>query len=124
MHTGQYQAPDPETHLADHPSGAKMYSTLAKVPLYVHVRIIYPNGAPFTARGRRSFHLSWIIDAHRWSTGTADARILPADVVAWAKPLLTEAYPSVAEVTGFSPAEIAELIAEQKVKRAKYEQKA
>lgn len=106
--------PDPETFIAKRADGAELYAELAACPLYAKVRILAPG---LIGTRRASFHFGWIIDAKRWAN-TMDRFNVPQDVLEWAAPLVQEAYPSVAESTGMDAAEVAELVAEQKLKRA------
>ena len=108
--------PDPDALLAEHPAlDVKLYAWLAKCPLYANVRLIAPG-----IIGRRvSFWLGWIIDRAEW-THASDMRHVPPHVLAWARPYVQEAYPSVQEASGLSAEEVAELVAEQARKRAAY----
>lgn len=111
--------PDPVTFVARHaPTGAELFAELSNVPLYVKVRLLAPGLLPGSRRA--SFYLGWIIEERRWAN-QMDRYRLPEAILEWAAPLVQEAYPSVAESTGMDATEVAELIAEQKLKRAKHD---
>lgn len=105
--------PDPDTLLAVHPDGARLYAYLADVPLYAHVRLI----APGLVGRRSSFWLGWVIDDARWANGR-DARAVPRSYLDWAAPLVRAAYPDVQSATGMSPDEIAAVKRDMTAKRA------
>jgi hypothetical protein len=111
------KAPHPDTFVAEAPEfDAKLYAMLADCPLYVNARII--TGRPLFNK-RRSFHLGWVIEDQRPARGK-DAHLLPGDLLLWVCGALAQAYPNLESATGMSPAELAELKAEQAAKRARY----
>lgn len=93
--------------------GATIYAYTANCPLYKTVRII--STRPLVGR-RRSFWLSWDVDRQQL-TNSKDSQVLPADILEWIKFVLADYFPDHATATGLSPAEVAELRAEQKRKR-------
>lgn len=110
--------PDPVTFLGKNSAfNAELYAELAPCPLYAKVRILAPG---LIGTKRESFYLGWVIDGARWARGK-DHRHIPAELLRWCEPYIKEEYPSVAEATGMDAAEVAELIAEQKLKRAAHE---
>lgn len=109
--------PHPDTLIATSKEfGAKLYAMLSDCPLYANARLIT---WPALMGKRRSFHFGWVIEEQRPARGK-DAHILPAEVLLWACGELARAYPNLADAAGLSPAEIAELKAEQAAKRARH----
>jgi hypothetical protein len=108
--------PESELMLAERPDSVKLYAYLSPCELYATVRIL---GPALPNSRRRSFWLGWDIEASRF-TNVKDTRALAGPILDWAAPLVRAAYPTLEAATGMSPAELAELKAEQAAKRARY----
>lgn len=110
--------PDPESFIAQHNTlNIKLYAYLAACPLYATVRILAPG---LIGNRRASFWLGWVIKDGRWAKGK-DAALIPIGVLEWAAPLIKERYPDLETATGMNAEEIAEIEAEQALKRAEYD---
>lgn len=109
--------PDPELMIAERKDYGKLFARTADVPLYAQVRLI--SSKPLIGK-RQSFYLGWIIKTARLANNK-DRYALPKDIIEWIAEEVNKAYPNHAESTGLSDEEIAELEAEQKQKRKKYE---
>ncbi len=109
--------PDPETLIASSKElNAQLYAELAPVELYANARL-HASGYV----GKRSwFRLGWVIKEQRFANGQ-DRFNIPAPLLAWVEKHMRETYPSHEEATGLSDEEVSELEAEQKRKRAKYQ---
>lgn len=119
MKHGQFQAPDEETYYGTHErTGARLYYQAADCALYVNIRLIAPG--LLEGKRRKSFHLGWIIDERRFAS-RGDFYTMPKEILEWIAPQMVESYPSVAEVHGYSLAEVAQMKAEQAAKRAKHQ---
>jgi len=120
----QYRMPEPESFSAEHPAtGAKVYSRLSDVPLYVDVTIISAPGAlagltkePLGPQAR-VFRLGWVIEEARWSRSWLAGR-MAGPFLDWAAERIREEYPNHAEATGMSLEEVETIKAEQAEKRA------
>ena len=105
--------PDEDTRIAIHAeTGARLYGEIAPVPLYVNIRLI---GSVITGK-RTCFRLAWIIKEQRLAHNR-DRYILPDTIIEWIIKQLKEAYPNHAFATGLTDSDVAELEAEQKLKR-------
>lgn len=100
------------------PTGAELFAYLADCPLYAHARVLCDVGALADNR-RQSYWLGFVIEEQRFADNR-DLYELPEDFRAWAVRLVREAYPSLAEATGLTPAEVQEIKREQRIKRLKY----
>lgn len=111
------KTPDPDSLIAESTElGARLYAQLADVPLYVNMQLI----APGYVGKRQSFRLGWVISSGRLAN-SRDRFIVPDELLAWVTAEVSNLYPDHATATGLSADEVAELEAEQKTKRAKYE---
>lgn len=113
----QMTVPHPDLAIASIPDhgGTTLYAYMAQCMLYMTVRII--SAQPIVNR-RRSFWLAWDIENQKLvKPNSKDMRDLPAEIKSWAVGVLSDYFPDHATATGLSPAEVAELRAEQKRKR-------
>lgn len=113
------KTPEPDTFIAEHTNGARLYAELADCPLYANARVIAANDALLPGSRRRSFRLGWVIEEQRFARGK-DHMGMPADFLAWVADEISAIYPDLEQATGCTPAEIEELKREQAEKRAKY----